>query len=166
MQRVFWHLVKEHQARGGLLGALRRHRLIMGLYVWGSVGTGKTFLMDSLYLCLPFPQKKRMHFHQFMQYVHESLNKYQGLPDPLDIMAAELAKETMLLCFDEFLVTEIVDAMLLSRLLKRMFHHGICLVATSNVEPDRLYWRGLQREQFLPAISQLKQHTQVLHLAA
>jgi cell division protein ZapE len=157
-------LVREHQLRRHVLNKLRRPKLIKGLYVWGGVGIGKTFMMDCFYESLPFQAKKRLHFHHFMQWIHHELKLHQGQKDPLKIIAKKLAKQTLVLCFDEFFVKDIADAMLLARLLTALFANGVCLVATSNTQPDELYWRGLQRESFLPAIELIKTHTRVIHL--
>lgn len=137
---------------------------LRGLYLWGSVGRGKTYLMDSFYDCLPFPEKRRLHFHRFMQEVQEQLKTYSGQQDPLRIVAQHFSAGTRVLCFDEFSVSDIADAMLLGRLFDCLFQDGLTLVATSNVAPDNLYQGGLQRDRFLPAIKALKQHTQVLKL--
>jgi cell division protein ZapE len=164
LQRIYYEVMAEHAKRTGLFSFLHQNRLIQGLYLWGGVGIGKTFLMDCFYHCLPFPQKMRMHFHQFMQLVHQELKKHQGEKDPLEAIAKQLAKQTMLVCFDEFFVSDITDAMLLGRLFKSLFLQKVCLITTSNVPPDELYKNGLQREQFLPAIEMLKQNTQVVHI--
>lgn len=136
-----------------------------GIYLWGSVGAGKTYLMDLFFQNLPIEQKLRIHFHHFMQEVHESLTSLQGQPDPLRIVARHFAMRTRVLCFDEFIVNDIADAMILGRLISFLLERGITLVATSNIEPDRLYWDGLQREQFLPAIALIKQHCQIVQLS-
>ncbi|TAK75386.1 MAG: cell division protein ZapE [Gammaproteobacteria bacterium] len=163
-QTLFAHLLQEHKRRQRFFAAWTKPCLVQGLYVWGGVGIGKTFLMDCFYHCLPFIEKKRMHFHQFMAFIHAELKKYQGKKDPLQLIAKKIAQETMVLCFDELLVADIVDAMLLGRLFKALFSQGVCLVATSNVMPDELYKNGLQRQLFLPAIALLKQHTSVIHV--
>jgi cell division protein ZapE len=137
---------------------------IKGVYLWGGVGRGKTLLMDLFYQSLPFEQKSRLHFYRFMQLVHAFLKQVQGKKDPLRILAKAFAKENRVLCFDEFFVSDISDAMILGRLLKALFEQGVTLVATSNLQPDLLYVNGLQRDKFLPAISLIKTHTQVLHL--
>lgn len=135
---------------------------VRGLYLWGRVGRGKTWLMDCFYEYLPFAEKRRLHFHRFMQMVHERLKELPEREDPLKIVAADFSAAVRVLCFDEFFVSDIGDAMLLGRLLQCLFEDGVTLVATSNVAPDDLYKDGLQRERFLPAIRALKQHTQVL----
>ncbi len=135
-----------------------------GLYLWGGVGQGKTYLMDIFYDALPFKEKQRTHFHRFMQKVHHQLAGITNVEDPLQIVADKIARECRVLCFDEFFVSDITDAMLLGRLFEALFKRGICLVATSNIEPDGLYKGGLQRARFLPAIAALKAHCDVLKL--
>ncbi len=147
-----------------VLRYIRPHPPVQGLYLWGSVGIGKTHLMDMFYHSLPFTNKLRMHFHHFMKMVHLKLNDLQGHPDPLKSIAIELAKTTQILCFDELFVSEIGDAMLLSGLFEALFAHGVTLVATSNSTPENLYWNGLQRSRFLPFIDLLQQQTKVIHL--
>lgn len=149
----------------------RRFRPVLaavpGLYLWGGVGRGKTMLMDMFYESAPAIGKKRIHFHRFMQQIHRDLTRLardQGTVDPLQVIAAEFAEQHQLLCFDEFFVADIADAMILGELLSAMFDCGVTLVATSNVEPDRLYEDGLQRRRFLPAIDKLKAHTRVHHV--
>lgn len=137
---------------------------VKGLYLWGSVGRGKTYLMDVFYDCLPFDKKMRSHFHRFMRRVHRELKDLAGHRDPLEIVAQRLADEALVICFDEFYVADITDAMLLGNLLDGLFQRGVTLVATSNFVPDKLWENGLQRDRFLPAIALLKQHTEVLHL--
>lgn len=130
-----------------------------GLYLWGGVGRGKTFLMDSFYDCLPFRNKLRLHFHHFMYRVHDDLKKFAGQANPLECIAEELAGECRVLCFDEFFVSDIGDAMILGELLRALFNRGVTLVATSNIPPDELYKNGLQSARFKPAIALLKEHT-------
>ncbi len=137
---------------------------VRGLYLWGDVGRGKTYLMDTFYECLPFETKSRMHFHRFMRMVHLELTRLQGKREPLQAVAERLADNIRLLCFDEFFVSDIADAMILGGLLDALFARGVTLVATSNVAPDRLYDNGLQRKKFLPAIDLIKKHTQVFNL--
>lgn len=151
--------------RRGLLGRKRQPMVgVEGLYLWGGVGRGKTYLMDTFVESLPFEDKQRLHFHRFMQMVHADLKVLPDTPDPLEKVADKFAARARVLCFDEFFVSDITDAMMLGRLLAALFRRGITLVATSNVEPDQLYKDGLQREQFLPVIDLLHQHTRVLHL--
>ena len=164
------------QTRGGLrakFGKLLGKRdpvadtvAVRGLYMWGGVGRGKTWLMDLFYQSLPGERKKRLHFHRFMLRVHEELTSLQGHSDPLDIVADRFKAETDVLCFDEFFVSDITDAMLLGGLMKALFARGITLVATSNIPPDELYRNGLQRARFLPAIDAIKQHCDVMNVDA
>lgn len=140
--------------------------LVPGLYIWGGVGRGKTFLLDLFFETLAVPAKKRIHFHRMMHDVHARLARLSDVADPVDRVAAEIARETRVLCFDEFFVSDIADAMLLGRLLAGLFQRGVTLVATSNSAPDDLYKDGLQRQRFVPAIESLKQHTRVIHIEA
>ncbi len=160
LQRLAGHRPPGHFKRwfGGT------HAPERGLYLWGGVGRGKTLLMDLFYGCLPSERKLRMHFHRFMHRVHDDLTSLVGTPDPLQVVADRLASDADVLCFDEFFVSDIGDAMLLGELMTGMFDRGVTLVATSNVEPDRLYANGLQRRRFLPAIDVLKRHTLVHHV--
>lgn len=137
---------------------------VRGLYFWGGVGRGKTYLMDIFYDSLPFEKKLRLHFHRFMRQVHAGLKQHAGEPDPLVLVADGLAAKTVVLCFDEFFVTDITDAMILGRLMQELFQRGVSLVATSNIEPDQLYKDGLQRSRFLPAIALINQHTEVVNV--
>jgi cell division protein ZapE len=137
---------------------------ISGLYLWGGVGRGKTFLMDIFYQCLPGERKIRMHFHRFMQMVHRSLYANRGSKNPLDLVAREIAEKADVICFDEFFVSDIGDAMILGNLLEVLFSNGIVLVTTSNIVPEKLYERGLQRQKFLPAIALLEKYTQGLNV--
>lgn len=144
-----------------LMGTKPERRQVKGLYFWGGVGRGKTFLMDLFYESLPFTDKRRLHFHRFMREVHHQLRDLQGESNPLRQVAARFAAQARVICFDEFFVSDITDAMLLAGLLEELFNRGVTLVATSNVVPDRLYEDGLQRRKFLPAIELIKQHTDV-----
>lgn len=137
---------------------------VTGLYLWGGVGRGKTHLMDLFYEGIPFGSRLRTHFHRFMQRVHRELRDCAGEKDPLRLIGARIAAEARLLCFDEFFVSDITDAMLLAGLFEELFARGVTLVATSNVAPDDLYRDGLQRARFLPAIAMIKQHTRVLNV--
>lgn len=137
---------------------------VTGLYFWGGVGRGKTFLMDLFYDSLPFDDKRRVHFHRFMLSVHAELRELQGQQDPLEQVAARIAQQARILCLDEFIVTDITDAMILANLFKALFKHQVSLVTTSNVEPKWLYKDGLQRPLFLPAIDLLYAHTKVFNL--
>ncbi|WP_299733685.1 cell division protein ZapE [uncultured Endozoicomonas sp.] len=137
---------------------------VRGLYFWGGVGRGKTWLMDTFYNCLPFDDKLRMHFHHFMRRVHAELKTLEGQKNPLTIVADRLASEARVICFDEFFVSDITDAMILGSLMEQLFSRGVTLVATSNVVPDLLYKDGLQRARFLPAIALLQKHTIVVNV--
>ncbi|MEB4677519.1 cell division protein ZapE [Enterobacteriaceae bacterium G50] len=139
---------------------------VRGLYMWGGVGRGKTWLMDMFYHSLPGERKQRLHFHRFMLRVHEELTQLQGHSDPLEIVAERFKAETDVLCFDEFFVSDITDAMLLGGLMKALFSRGITLVATSNIPPDELYRNGLQRARFLPAIDAIKAHCDIMNVDA
>ena len=135
-----------------------------GLYIWGGVGRGKTFLMDLFFDALAIEDKKRIHFHRMMHGVHERLQALGDIEDPLDQVAAAIARDTRVLCFDEFFVSDIGDAMILGRLLEGLFERGVTLVATSNSAPEDLYKDGLQRARFLPAIELINRHTEVVHM--
>jgi cell division protein ZapE len=145
------------------LGRMRWTR-VDGLYLWGSVGRGKTWLMDSFHDALPFTRKRRTHFHRFMLEVHARRRQHADEQDPIARVAEDIAGETRVLCFDEFFVADIADAMILGRLTEVLFDKGVTLVATSNVPPAGLYKDGLQRERFVPAIQRIEQHCRVLHL--
>jgi len=141
-----------------------RREPVRGIYLWGSVGRGKTLMMDLLFNCLPFEDKLRRHFHRFMAQIHENLKSVREQANPLEIVADRLAAQTRIICFDEFAVTDIADAMLLGNLFSALFARGVTLAATSNIEPKDLYRDGLQRQQFLPAIELIERHTEVLHV--
>lgn len=149
-----------------VLARFAKPKQLQGIYLWGDVGRGKTLLMDLFFQSLPFPEKKRLHFHHFMQMVHQELNRLKQLADPMEHICEAFAKAHRVLCFDEFFVSDIGDAMLLQGLLQGLFERGVVLVTTSNVPPDLLYKDGLQRQRFLPAIALLQQHCQVLRLDA
>lgn len=135
-----------------------------GLYFWGGVGRGKSFLMDSFYACVPYRRKRRIHFHHFMQEVHAELRTLSNEADPLQTVAKRIAAKYRLICFDEFHVSDIADAMILGRLLKALFELGVVLVMTSNYPPQGLYPDGLQRSNFLPTIELLLQTLTVVNV--
>ncbi|PWV65861.1 cell division protein ZapE [Plasticicumulans acidivorans] len=161
-----------HKSSGGLFGRLlgRTHdtdsprQQIKGLYFWGGVGRGKTYLVDTFFEALPIQEKQRLHFHRFMQMVHARLKDVKHQQDPLKIVAEQLAANTRVLCLDEFFVSDITDAMLLYGLLAALFERGVVLVTTTNIPPDDLYKNGLQRARFLPAIELLKDHCEILNV--
>ncbi|RUO23503.1 cell division protein ZapE [Aliidiomarina iranensis] len=168
LQRLYEDLIEHKPAKG--LKKLSRTLLkkskapIKGLYFWGGVGRGKTYLVDTFYNALPFERKWRVHFHRFMHRVHTELKALKGKSDPLPIIAAKFAAEARVICFDEFFVQDITDAMILGTLLEALFAEGVVLVATSNIVPDDLYKNGLQRARFLPAIKLLNQHCEVVNV--
>ena len=135
-----------------------------GVYLWGGVGRGKSFLMDAFYLCVPLVRKRRVHFHHFMREIHRDLDELRGTEDPIAAVAERTATRWRLVCFDEFHVSDIADAMILGRFLGQVMDRGVEFVMTSNYHPDRLYGSGLQRERFLPAIEFLKSHLDVLEV--
>ena len=137
-----------------------------GLYIWGGVGRGKTHLVDTFYDSLALERKLRVHFHRFMQRLHAALTQHSGAKNPLEVVADEIADEAVVLCFDEFFVSDIGDAMILGGLIDALFRRGVTLVATSNIPPQELYRDGLQRSRFLPAIALLEQHLTIAHLEA
>ncbi len=151
--------LKIHQSR------FRRKKPIKGLYLYGPVGVGKTFLMDLFFERVSEKHKARFHFHHFMQQVDGQLRKMQGQKNPLKHIVSQLRKKTRLLCLDEFLVHDVADALILSELLQAMYKEGIVVVATSNTAPDNLYAEGVHRERFLPAIELIKAHSAVLLLS-
>ncbi|HEX6591610.1 MAG TPA: cell division protein ZapE [Moraxellaceae bacterium] len=172
LQRVKDELTERYEAAREARGLSRlklqkqQREPVLGLYMWGGVGRGKTYLMDLFFEALPFRRKLRIHFHRFMQRVHKELNALKGTRDPLEIVADRLQEEAVVICFDEFFVTDITDAMLLGGLFEKLFARGVTLVATSNIAPDRLYENGLQRERFLPAIALVKKYCEVLNVDA
>jgi cell division protein ZapE len=164
LDRIREQLLPEPR-RGILDGLIKRRgtiKPVRGLYLWGGVGRGKTWLMDLFFQSLPIKEKQRSHFHRFMQFVHEELKRHKDRADPLELVAEKVARKTRVLCFDELFVSDIADAMLLANLFRGLLDRGVTLIATSNVPPDDLYKDGLQRARFVPAIRLIKEHTQVM----
>jgi len=160
-------IISQQPRTGGLLTRLFRSEPpegVRGIYLWGGVGRGKTFLMDLFFESLALEKKRRVHFHRMMQEVHARLKDLGSIENPLDEVAAGIASNTRVLCFDEFFVSDIGDAMILAGLLDGLFKRGVTLVATSNSRPDDLYKDGLQRQRFLPAIRLLNQHTDAVNM--
>ncbi len=135
-----------------------------GVYLWGGVGRGKSFLMDCFYNALPLRRKTRLHFHEFMREVHRELVELQGTVNPLDELGKRIAHRFRVICFDEFHVADITDAMILHRLLQALFDHGVGFVTTSNFRPDDLYPNGLHRDRILPAIALLNRNLEVVNV--
>jgi cell division protein ZapE len=138
--------------------------MVRGLYLWGGVGRGKTYLVDTFFAALPLERKRRLHFHQFMYQVHAALRELKGQQEPLKVVARQFAAKARVICLDEFFVSDITDAMLLYGLLRELFAGGVTLITTSNIPPDELYKDGLQRARFLPAIALLKAHLEILNV--
>jgi cell division protein ZapE len=156
--RLRQELISSENNRRSLFRMFRQDQPVHGIYLWGGVGRGKSFLMDVFFESVPIERKTRIHFHRFMQGIHHRLRDLQGKMNPLRTVGIELATENRLFCLDEFHVTDIGDAMLMRFLLESLFVQGVTLVTTSNVHPEELYENGLQRAQFLPAIDLLKKH--------
>ena len=152
------------QRSNALMKLLVRPPVPRGVYLWGDVGRGKSFLMDAFFATVPLIRKTRVHFHEFMRGVHAELHELKGVADPLDEVARRVAKRHRLICFDEFHVSDIADAMILYRLLDRLFELNIGFVITSNYAPDALYPDGLHRDRMLPAIELLKGRLDVVHV--
>ncbi len=161
MQRIYDELRSQKPRRWRFW---RQPSPVRGLYIWGGVGIGKTCLMNFLYESVADLGAQRLHFHRFMHMVHSELKKRQGQSDPLRDFAASYSRKVRLLLFDEFYVSDITDAMLIGNLLQALFAHGVGFVATSNEAPQRLYYDGLQRERFLPAIKLIEENTEVIHM--
>lgn len=170
LQALHEELVNYKAYRAGTINRVitnmgRGKRPPRGMYIWGSVGRGKSLLMDAFYNVVPLVRKRRIHFHEFMRWVHGEMRRLSGVEDPLDVISNQVAKKLRLLCFDEFHVSDIADAMILGRLLDFMTDKGVVIVLTSNYKPDDLYPNGLQRERFLPAIEILKSRLEVIEIA-
>ena len=169
LQRAWEEWVAYKARRNGKLRRLiNRPEVPRGVYLWGGVGRGKSFLMDSFYLVVPVVRKTRLHFHEFMRGVHRELDSddIKGMPDPLVEVARRIARKYRLICFDEFHVSDIADAMILYNLFKALFDNGVSFVLTSNYAPDDLYPNGLHRDRILPAIALLNTRLDVLNVDA
>ena len=158
---------QDNNRRGNWFARLRGKSAppVKGLYIWGDTGRGKTWLVDLFHEALPIETKMRHHFHRFMANVHGELAALKGQADPLSVVADRIAGRASVICFDEFFVSDIADAMLLGTLFGHLFDRGVTLVATSNIPPGSLYRDGLQRARFLPAITLIEQHTDIVHMA-
>ena len=163
LQRLYeeWREYKKKRSNA-LKRLLVKPALPKGVYLWGPVGRGKSFLMDAFYLCVPLVRKRRVHFHHFMREIHRELDAVKGTEDPIAEVAARTARRYRLICFDEFHISDIADAMILGRYLEQVMDRGVAFVMTSNYAPDQLYAEGLQRERFLPAIELLKRRLDVV----
>lgn len=167
LQRLYDDLVAAQHSKPGVFGKLfgkKEQAPVKGLYFWGGVGRGKTYLVDTFFEALPFKQKMRTHFHRFMKRVHEEMKTLKGEKNPLTVIAKRFSDEARVICFDEFFVSDITDAMILGTLMEELFKNGVTLVATSNIVPDGLYKDGLQRARFLPAIALIKQNTDIVNV--
>ena len=143
---------------------LNRPEIPQGVYMYGGVGRGKSFLMECFFQQVPIQRKVRLHFHEFMREVHRELHALQGTQNPLDVLGARIAKRYKLICFDEFHVADITDAMILYKLLLALFDNGVGFVTTSNFRPDELYPNGLHRDRILPAIALLNERMEVVNV--
>jgi cell division protein ZapE len=163
LQRLYEEWTAYKQKRSSALARLLvRPPLPKGVYLWGPVGRGKSFLMDSFFRCVPLVRKRRVHFHHFMREIHRELDALKGTEDPIAGVAEKVSKRYRLVCFDEFHVSDIADAMILGRFLEQTMERGVQYVMTSNYPPDGLYPNGLQRERFVPTIEFLKQRLDVV----
>jgi cell division protein ZapE len=163
LQRLYEEWTAYKARRSNALKRLLVHPdLPKGVYLWGPVGRGKSFLMDAFYLCVPLERKRRVHFHHFMREIHRELDEARGTEDPIAAVAERTARRYRLICFDEFHVSDIADAMILGRYLEQVMDRGVEFVMTSNYPPDGLYPNGLQRERFLPAIDFIKRRLDVV----
>jgi cell division protein ZapE len=158
----------DYKARrsNALTKMLVRPPIPQGVYMWGGVGRGKSFLMDCFFQSVPLTRKTRLHFHEFMREVHRELHEIKGVPNPLSELGVRIARRHRLICFDEFHVADVTDAMILHRLLESLFEHRVSIVTTSNFHPDGLYPNGLHRDRILPAIALLKDRLEVINVDA
>lgn len=170
LERLHGDLEQYRQYRQGTVNRLVTNfgggkRPPRGLYIWGGVGRGKSLMMDAFYSVVTLKRKRRIHFHEFMRQIHAEMRAHSGTEDPLEPVSDKIAKQLRLLCFDEFHVSDIADAMILARLLEMLISKGVVLVMTSNYRPDDLYPNGLQRARFLPAIALLNAELEVLEIS-
>ncbi len=165
LQRYYDEWVEFRKMRSSALRRMfSRPEVPRGVYLWGGVGRGKSFLMDAFYLTVPLKRKTRIHFHEFMRGVHKELNQVKGMSDPLDEVAKRIAKRYRLICFDEFHVSDVADAMILYKLLLGLFERGTSFVMTSNYEPSTLYPEGLHRDRILPAIALIQKNMDIMNV--
>lgn len=165
LQRLLDEFLLYHRSQQSILTRwLKKNHPPQGVYLWGGVGRGKSFLMDAFYECLPVQRKARLHFHEFMRGVHQQLKQLRSQADPLEVVAKTIAQRYEVICFDEFHVSDIADAMILYKLLDELFRHGVSFVMTSNYQPDLLYTDGLHRDRILPAIALIKKRMDVINV--
>ena len=165
LQRLFDEFMIYHQSQQSMLKRwFSKAEPPKGVYLWGGVGRGKSFLMDAFYSSLPVERKARLHFHEFMRGVHDQLKQLRSQSDPLEVVAKTIAQRYEIICFDEFHVSDIADAMILHKLLHELFEQGVSFVMTSNYEPSLLYTDGLHRDRILPAIELIKRRMDILNV--
>jgi cell division protein ZapE len=165
LDELWQELVDFKAKRNNFLGrSLLSPEVPKGIYFWGGVGRGKSFLMDVFYACVPYKRKRRIHFHKFMAEIHHGMKLLAAAKDPLIAVADNIAESTRLLCFDEFHISDIADAMILGRLMAALFERGVVMIITSNSSPDELYANGLQRQKFLPTIALLKRNLRIVNI--
>jgi|TARA_B110000091_G_scaffold86069_1_gene94488 cell division protein ZapE len=170
-QELFDRLVGINSVSNSILGNIglnflskRKSAANKGIYLYGGVGRGKTFIMDLFYKELPIKKKKRIHFHRFMNDIHSRLNENRNIVNPIDTIAKDISMDLEVLCFDEFVVNDIADAMILGELLKGLFRNNVTVVFTSNTEPKNLYSKGLQKEKFSYAIKLIEEYSEIIHI--
>lgn len=163
-QHLFDNLIQTSHKKSSFLSMFKKTMPVPGIYLYGGVGRGKTYLTKLFFDNLPIKEKTRVHFHDFMRHIHRELEILTNQINPLQLIAKNIARKYKILYLDEFHVNDISDAMILAELLKSLFYNGVTLVTTSNIAPDDLYKDGLQRDRFIPAINEIKSHTHVIHL--
>ena len=169
LNNLFYRLLERESHRQSIKGRLyewifSKYLPVKGFYLWGGVGRGKTYFVDTFFDCLPFDEKLRLHFHRFMNRVHQGLRENQGNKNPLQKVADDFSNEARIIFFDEFMVSDVADAMILGELIGCLLKRGVTIVATSNIAPHELYKNGLQRQRFLPVIDYLHRFTEVMRL--